>query len=503
MKYKYFLLALLCLATLILGGRMLIAHDFYFLSDQGRDFLLVKDIAANHHLTLIGTHSGLGGVFHGPLWLYLLTPIFLLGRGDPFYFAVFYALIPIIGCLLGFFLYRKIYDEKTALIFAFIFAFSPSIYGYISNTIGINFIPIISIFLFYFLIKFIRGEKRAFLFLFFFTGLLFQFETAIALGFLPVIGIISILNYKKIKSFKNLILGFIAFGIPLSNFVFFDLRHSFLITKSLLSIFSGPKGTGYLYFPQRISAHIESLASIYNSFAINDSPILVFFVLLIVIFFATNYKKLSDRNLRKELSILFVFPVAVFIVFIFYPYKIWHEYTLGLTIPVFLGLSLIIANLVKNETSRFIVIGFIGITLLLGFNKVYLDYRGNYKNSSAGSYLNQKKVVDFIFEDSKEQKSGYFVFTPETFTYGMDYLVYQKSRKSNLNIVNTKENINYIILYPANKKAHDFFIKNVVKTSGKVLKTITFPGDIIVEKVQKSPQEEPVDPNYYQNLIFR
>jgi len=63
---------------------MLLNGDFYYLLDQSRDMLLAQSIVIDHKLTLIGARTGLGGLFHGALWIYMITPFFMLAKGNPF-----------------------------------------------------------------------------------------------------------------------------------------------------------------------------------------------------------------------------------------------------------------------------------------------------------------------------------------------------------------------------------------------------------------------------------
>src|ERR1035437_2616278 len=110
-SYNLFLLLILLLSFL-LGSRMILAGDFYYLFDQARDYLLVKNIVDTHSLALIGTHSGLGGFFHGPLWLYMLAPIYILGHGNPFSFTYFYIGLQLATVLVGYLVGSKLYGNK-------------------------------------------------------------------------------------------------------------------------------------------------------------------------------------------------------------------------------------------------------------------------------------------------------------------------------------------------------------------------------------------------------
>ena len=55
----------------------ILANNYLFLIDQGRDYMAVKDIVINHKFTLIGSEIGGGfagtqGIFQGPVYYYLL-----------------------------------------------------------------------------------------------------------------------------------------------------------------------------------------------------------------------------------------------------------------------------------------------------------------------------------------------------------------------------------------------------------------------------------------------
>src|SRR3989344_5696971 len=78
--------------------------DFAFTFDQGRDFLVVRDIVYQHDLRLIGPPSGIEGVFHGVWWYWLLAPVFLVFDGDPTAVVATFNLFGNLAILLGFWL---------------------------------------------------------------------------------------------------------------------------------------------------------------------------------------------------------------------------------------------------------------------------------------------------------------------------------------------------------------------------------------------------------------
>src|SRR5258708_39849945 len=89
-KFTFPLLLFIVLFSFSLGAKMFFHNDFFYLADQARDYLLTQNIAQTHKIPLIGTHSGLGGFFHGPFWLLYLLPFYLIGSGNPFTFTYAY-----------------------------------------------------------------------------------------------------------------------------------------------------------------------------------------------------------------------------------------------------------------------------------------------------------------------------------------------------------------------------------------------------------------------------
>ena len=78
--------------------------------------MAVKGIIYEHHLTLIGPYTSLGGVFQGPLWYYLLSiPTFLL-RGDPWGAVVLMLMISLATTVIAFFFMNKFFGFAAGII---------------------------------------------------------------------------------------------------------------------------------------------------------------------------------------------------------------------------------------------------------------------------------------------------------------------------------------------------------------------------------------------------
>jgi len=507
-KLSLIIIPLILLISFLLGSRMILAGNFYYLFDQARDYLLVKSIVDNHSLALIGTHSGLGGFFHGPLWLYMLAPVFIFGNGNPFVFTYFYIGLQLFTVFVAFLIGSKLYGNKGGFLISLIVALSPVTWSVVPNTIGVNAEPLVFLGLFYFLIKFLRGNKSSFIFASFFVGLSLQFETALPLVLIPSVVLLFVLNKIAIKNLKVIFLSFMSFVLSISTFILFDLRHKFLMTSAVLSAFSdGHRGKGYMELKDRIPAHINSLLGAYESLLFNQDLLLVM-LFAVILFFGVFLFLKSKSKYKKEFLFLLSFPVLVYIFFIFYPYPIWPEYVLGLLIPVALAFYLAIAAIWKNILGKVLVVLFFMLTFFHVAVFIQNQYFYKYQPvNSSGSYKNQKAVVEWLFKDAGNGKFGYFVYIPETYTHGMDYLISWYGKNNSKTIFESKKDkTTYLILYPhlANDEgAYDFWKKNVLKTQGQVILSKTFYGGITVQKLLIDKLEPQVDPNYYQGLLFR
>lgn len=501
----FVLLFLIFTLGFLLSSPMILHGDFFYLSDQARDYLLTQDIIYGKHLTLIGTHSGLGGFFHGPLWLYMLVPIYLLGHGDPFTFTYFYILIALVTIFVGYVVGSRLYNRWIGLLVAFLLAIGSSVTPYVPNTIGINMVPLVYLCVFYFLVRFIRGHNTSLIFASFFVGLTLQFETAAALVLIPVsVLTVLIFRFDILKKWKIWLASVASFLISISTFILFDLKHNFLMIRSLTTITSHKEGNNFLRFPERIISHVHSLEGVITSIIYNNNPLSI--LLLAMIFIMGVIYIWKQKKMQKEMLVFIFIPLAMFVFFLLYPSTIYHDYVLGLTVPVAL-LFAVCCRVVWNERSgRVLVVLFIFVNVMFAFQSIYNSYFHYYQNQSTGSYKNQLAAVNWIFADVHNQQFGYFFYTPEVYTYTMDYLMKWKGKQIGDVPQSKKLSTTYLIMSPGlkgDKNAHEFWKKNVIHTNAPVIESKSFIGGIAVEKISPKPTEPDVDANYYQNLIFR
>lgn len=95
------LFSLAIFINLFLAAWYVLHDDIILSADIARDFSLFKEIDAKK-IILIGPRSSVSSLFHGPLWLYLNYPAYLLGKGDPVVVGYYWVFLTIIFLIASF-----------------------------------------------------------------------------------------------------------------------------------------------------------------------------------------------------------------------------------------------------------------------------------------------------------------------------------------------------------------------------------------------------------------
>ncbi len=233
--WKIGVFLLVFLIAFFLRAQETISHNFLFLMDMGRDMMAVKSIVFDHHLTLIGPYTSLGGVFQGPLWYYLLAIPTVLTKGDPWGTIVLMLIISLSTAVVAFLWMKKLFGYNAAIITFFLISISPEAIAaatYSWNPHPMWLLLTIYVFLLY---EIKKGKQRYHLFLWPVVALLFHFEAA--LGFFILLATIfyTVLFARKSTQTKYFLLAVLLAGLFFLPQIIFDLRHNFLMTKSVVS----------------------------------------------------------------------------------------------------------------------------------------------------------------------------------------------------------------------------------------------------------------------------
>lgn len=519
LKYKILLTGvILCIilsVAFFLRSAVFFSGDFYFLPDQARDLMLVRDMLETHKPSLIGARAMSGGYFfHGPLWIWMLgIPTFIF-QGDPFLISFYtFVGISLSIILLGFLATYKLYGFTTATFTAIFLTISSALVTNVSGTTNAQLMPLVCVGYLFFLILYLRKRKYAFYLAAFFAGLGVQFEGVFAVPLFIFLLLVSLVSDRYILHIRRVLLTGLSFAIPLVTFILFDVRHGFLMGQGLLRLLTDGKGLGtlpgyeqYGELGFRVIDRATGLVSVPSLLMLSyNSVIHVLFLVILAVAFWVVIKE-NDKQAKKELLVLSSLPVFIYIVFIYFQYPIWPHYVFAMPVVASFLFAIAMRKVWTVFVGKFIVLIVLFVLLLPVYSRIQSDYFlvTPSISSSDGSYKNQLAVVEYIFKSAGSEKFGYFVYSPQVFTYGMDYLLWWKGKYTyNYIPESKKERTFYLVMYPPLKDdlgAHAFWIKNVIRTQAKLVERKNFPGGIIVEKRLLENDEEPVDPNYYLNV---
>jgi len=211
-----------------------------FLGDQGRDALIMQDIVTLKHFPAIGPPTSVGLIYMGPFFYYLMAPFLLIAHFNPLGPALGTTLYSLMALVLVGMMVKHYTNKTTALLFMLILSFSSFLTDVAKFAWNPNLLPYFAFATFFFFYEMIFKRKYVSAFL---TGLLFGFSiqlhplvllTSLPLGIGTLVYIFRIQGRKK---YKLPFLALIGFVLAIAPLIIFDLRHNFINTHSLLTLF--------------------------------------------------------------------------------------------------------------------------------------------------------------------------------------------------------------------------------------------------------------------------
>lgn len=427
--YKKWIVVVLLVLIMLVGFYIraygVFSNSFAFTYDVGRDMLKVQEIVVDHKIPLIGQTTGLSGLFYGPWWYYILTPAFILSRGNPQGVAFFMVFCGMVVIVIGYRVGKKISGSMLGVVFASLLSVS-TVMSSLSNQIwNPNIAPIFILFLILLLIILEKTKKRfiAFLGVGILLGLLI--DTEILFGVLFTIGT---LFYILLTQRKKLLSVSVA-GVPLGLLVIFlprilfEIRHQFIMTNTLLHPASDKEAfiniNGLLLdVPQRcliiFNQFSETTArdNSYFGFLVLSSSVVLLFVLR---------KKLNSFSRRILLFIGIVLITFVFGTSVF-ARAIWGHYLVGLPVLYLLLVSLSLMVFIRRAFYTGIIVFVVYAIFILNPYKYYNDAVNPLWEGNASVYRNQVAIIDYIYKNSHGRQFNEIVYTPTVHDYPYQYL---------------------------------------------------------------------------------
>ncbi len=234
--------------------------------EKARDALVSLAIYQEKKLTLIGPTTEVEGIFQGPLYYYLVGFFYWVLGGDPRGSSIISFLFNL-ACIPTLYLIAKgLFNKTVGFLAAFLSAvsFEAVSYAFWLSNPGLS-VPFLFL-MFYFLYRFARrGEGKFLAASLFCLGMSIQFQI-LNLVFLPALFLLLLFTRQKFF-WKNILCGLVAFILPLCSFIFFDLRHQFLMTKSfwekMVLVHWQKGGDGFIFsfktYPGRLASEMANI----------------------------------------------------------------------------------------------------------------------------------------------------------------------------------------------------------------------------------------------------
>lgn len=499
---KYFLYIIIFISFLFCLWLPL-HNELIIQTDIARDFLLLEETVQKRTPPLIGAHSGISGIYHGPLWIYINLPAFILGGGNPAVTGLFWVLLYTIALFFVFYTAKKLFSLKIALMSTALYAMiSVQEINNLSNPYGALMLFPLFFYLFY---RYITNCKfTTLLFSIFILGIIIQFQMAFGIPILILTFLFLCVFLVKKRKLIHLSSFFMIF-LTQSTLIFFELRHDFLQARSLIS-YINPQERNILsrinlntILNQIIKSYTEGLIFFTkNNLFLN----LIFLVSVIIsLIYILRKKNLPDKLLYLLFS---YFYLGYWFIMIFYRGQVWIYYHWAF-IPVLIILFCSGYQIINKKIFYLLFFLFVSILLVQQINR-FVE-RNNYMGVSQASWLFFKSSAAKVYKDTKSD-FGYYVICDDQLGYQAKYAFHymQKFFKNKAFAYQKKEHTYAYIISSSDSGYNPAnFVKQRIKIESPPVKIMKFKNGIQINKYYLAGQDLkiPSDPNLLNSLIFR
>jgi len=409
----------------------IISNSFAFTYDVGRDMLAVENIVVNHKITLIGSTTGVEGIFYGPWWYLILSVPFCIFSGNPQGIAFFMGIIGIITILLGYIIGKKIGGVFLGITFSSFISVSPLMVSSSSQIWNPNLIPFFSVLVLLVLYSLFSDSKHKVygLINFLLLGLLLGFiiDMEIVFGGLFLLGICASLIFIFIKKLTMKKIGLFLLGLLLifSPRIIFEIRHNFLMTNTFIHVFSnGYISTQHISIFDTLFSKLGSLFNLWNATLAGQNS-LVGFILITLVFLSLLFFYKKIENTQKQFIQTILIVIATFLIGIsFFNQAVWPHYLVGVPVLYIILVSLIINSVRIALKNNWIILPILFVLFWINLSpiKVLENIRKPLWEGDAAVYRNQVAIIDYVYNDAGGKDFKYVVYTPAVRDYSYRYL---------------------------------------------------------------------------------
>ncbi|MBI5044716.1 MAG: hypothetical protein HZC02_02215 [Candidatus Levybacteria bacterium] len=482
-----------------LSALFVINGEVHLTNDIGRDFLLLQELDQKK-IVLIGPRTNIQGVFHGVLWTYLNYPAYLIGRGDPVVVAWFWVMIEAVYLITSYIIFSKLFGRIIALIGIVLLAIislqmTNSLFGQLMS------FYLMPAFVFTLYRYFQTKNVRYVVFHLLILGCIIQFNVGVG-GLVAVLTIILIGGFIYRHSLWKHIFSLVVLPFSLVNFVIFETKHNFSMTKALVEMGGSSKFI--------IPVHAWVFNRIENTISLQLLPNL-HQGLKIGIFAAVIFLSILELRKKEKNSLLLI------IVFFYFGYILLTYFNKGIILvdhivllsPIALMWLLTLTKGTYKFLSAFILFVIVGVNFFTTRNQVMYAIH-NQLGKSQDSWLALKEVAMTVVDEQDGKNFGYYVYSPDSFAYQQRYAMLYYFRKTNASASEyVKKPETYIIISappPDNRyMTHEWWVKNKANITSTPKEKRIFQSGYKIEKyfLDKNEQKIPHNPDIELGIHFR
>lgn len=472
-----------------------------FFYDQARDAIASMEIWQSDPLKIMGPQSDTAGLFHGPLYWYMISPFYFFTNGNVWAVRFFLILINCLNIILIYDFAKSLFkNKKVALLSSFLFAISFEAIQYarwLSNPGPALFTITLSFWAFN---KLVEEKKWALIPFLISLGLSIQLQ--LFLLYQIFVFFILWLLIKGIRlpkaSLKTYLIAITAFFITLSSYFISEIKFRFQGTKALLSLL---KHDSSITITSRLKAYLEGLFKVtyHNVAGININYAIFFLILLFILSFFL-YKK---NKVKNQFIILFTWIISPIIVYILRGPNAYYL-NIGMLVPIIILTSYILVN----YFDKYKLITLLVICIITGGNLFQI-----FTKNKEGEVLftvqkqmilrDELKIIDWVYKESDNKPFKLNTITSPLFlntTWAYLFSWYGKGKygympywwgETQVDVPGSKikfadnapTNLHYLIIEPraSDDRAYINAIISLENTRSKVIKTEKF-GYFTVEK---------------------
>lgn len=480
------LLVLFILYCIYLSSMYVMHGEVHLSNDIGRYFLLLRELDEKK-IVLIGPRTNVQGAFHGVLWTYLNYPAYLLGGGDPVTVAWFWVGLGIIYLITSYLIFEKLFGRMTALLGTA--ALSPTV-ALLSNSLFgqlMNFY--LMPFFIYTIFRYKEKKRITYLVLhLLILGCVVQFNigSGALMTFLSITLLLVFILKNKLYTHLPFLL---VLPVMLINFVLFDIRHDFTMTKALMGL--GRKSEFIIPINEWITNRINHMISFENYSNLSIFIILTIFIIVILLTIITIH-----NNKKNSLIAIIIFYYFGYLLLSFFNKGIiLIDHIVHLT-PIAIMWMLYL----KNSTNKYTITAFLLLSIYINFNSVkgLANLRGQELNgTSPDSWISLKEVGNEVITSGKNKTFGFYVYSPDSFAYQQRYAMLYLFNKAGVEALEySKQKSTFIIIAPPPADnpymTHQWWIKNKVRINSPPIRVKMFTSGYKIEEYNLSNKERTI-----------